>query len=118
MCGFVLTRRCSVIDHDRMLELEELAAMDEGGGVGSNAVVRATPRHEVQLAGLASGPTLQEVLHQCDAGFRGQRPAEEFRLGDEVRRWRRRTLQTRPIAVLRSTHFRPELPSLREGHLL
>src|SRR5215217_194502 len=112
MCGFVLTRRCSGVVHDRMLELEELAAMDEGGGVGSDAVVRATPRHEVQLAGLAWDPTLQEVLHQCDAGFGGQQPAEELRLGDEIRLLRRWILQPRPIAALPSTSFRPELPRL------
>jgi hypothetical protein len=76
------------------------------------------PRHEVQLAGLAWGSTLQEVLHQCDAGFGGQRPAEELRLGDEIRQLRRWILRTRRIAVLRSTQFRPELPRLREGHLL
>src|SRR5262245_8894576 len=41
------------IDHRRVLELEQLVAMDEGGGVGRHAVVRPAPRHEVQLAGLA-----------------------------------------------------------------
>src|SRR4029453_17913095 len=118
MRGFLLTGRCFGVDHDRMLELEEFVAMDEGGGIGSHAVVRATPWHEVQLAGHAWGSTLQEVLHQCDAGFGREWSAEELRLGDEIRQLRRWILRTRPIAVIRGTQFRPELPRLREGHLL
>ena len=57
------------VDDDRVLEQEQLIAMDEGGGVGAHAVVRAAPRREVQLARLARGSSLLEILHQRRDGF-------------------------------------------------
>jgi hypothetical protein len=50
--------------HHGVLELEELVAVDEGGGVGRPAVVGAAPGHEVQLAGLPGGPSFHEGLQQ------------------------------------------------------
>src|SRR4029453_9648259 len=118
MRGFLLPRGRTGVDHDRMLELEELTAMDEGGGVRSHAVVRATPRHEIQLAGLALGSVLYEGLHQRGDGFGWQWPVEELRSGDEIRLLRRRGRCTRRIPAFRITQLRPKLPRLRERHVL
>src|SRR5829696_3749663 len=72
------------VDDYRVLEQEELVAMDEGGGVGAHAVVRAAPRREVQLARLAWHPLLREMLYQHHYGFGGQRPPKELGLAVRV----------------------------------
>src|SRR5262245_8325831 len=116
MCGLLFTDRRVCVDHDRMLELEELTAMDEGSGVGTHAVVRTTPRHEVQLARLDRGSILPEALQQRDAGFGGQRSGEELRPRNQVRLLRRWIFRIGRTIALRSAQVRPELPGLCERH--
>src|SRR6266487_2860480 len=112
MSGFHHACRPPGVDHCRVLELEELIAMDEGGGIGPHAVVGAAPWHEVQLAGLAGGPARQEVLHQRGGGLGGQRPLEVLRLGKQIGRLRRSGVGTVPSPVLPDRQFGPELPCL------
>src|SRR6266508_4336591 len=72
------------LDDDRMLELEQLLSMDERDGVGTHAVVRTAPRHEVELAGLPRNTLQREGLQQHRNGLAGQGSPEELRLRDEV----------------------------------
>ena len=67
-----------------MLEEEALGAVNEGGGVWTDAVVRAAPRREVEHAHHPGGPAVGEVLHQHRDGVAGQWPPEELRLRESV----------------------------------
>jgi hypothetical protein len=50
LCGLPVSDRRVGVDDYRVLEQEELVAMDEGGGLRRHAVVSAAPGREVQLA--------------------------------------------------------------------
>jgi hypothetical protein len=115
--GRGLARRRGVGGHHHgVLELEELVAVDEGGGVGGAAVVGAAPGHEVQLAGLPGGPSCQEGVQERFDGLGREGAGEELRLGTEALRLRR--LGDRRLAGLLAgvAQLRPEPPGLRPGH--
>src|SRR5262245_60035477 len=100
MCCFLLRSRRRRVYHDRMLELEQLSAVDEGGGVGSDAVVRATPRHEVQLAILAWVADLQECLSSLAAASGGSGRFEKLRHGYQMRPLSRWIVRPGPVPAL------------------
>src|ERR687898_3289488 len=78
------------VETDEVLADEQLVAVNEGGGVSVDAVVRAAPGQERHLARLARGQTVEKVLRQRPGRVAGERSPEELRLGEEVAHCRRR----------------------------
>src|SRR5258708_38420775 len=103
------------IDGSCVLEPIARVAMRECGGVSRNAVVRATPRREVEFAERARHSFSCQIVDKGDNGFRGQGPRKEFRLDGLIsafgirRAWRLQSFAG-PIG--------PVTKALLAGHLL
>src|ERR671923_38854 len=76
------------IDHHGVLQLEQLVAVDERGRSRGDGVVRASPRHEVELADLPRGSFRCERLEERGDRIRGEGTSEELGLREQVRLFR------------------------------
>ena len=107
-------RRRRWIDHHSVLELEQLVAVDERRRARGNGVVRASPRHEVELADLPRGPVRCERLEERGDRVRGEGTSEELGLREQVR-----LLRLPGVRIDRgfiTPQIRPEIARLGEVH--
>jgi hypothetical protein len=96
-----------------VLEQEALAAVDERGGGGANAVVGAAARREVELACLPGNASVGDVLDERRDQLPGQRRSEELGFCEDVAGVRLRCCSRVPFGELA---LELAVGQLLEGH--